>query len=1153
MVDDRDLAQHLAHDDLDVLVVDRHTLRAVDALHAVDDLELHGTHALDAKNFLRVDVADVELLTELDVLTVFDQQRCATQHRVGDRLVTVVGGQDDAASAIRVLDGDATGGLGDRGRTLGGAGLEQLGDAGQTLGDVIRRGDTTGVEGAHRQLGSGLTDRLGRDDADGLADVDEQTGRERAAVAGGADADRGLAREHRAHLDVVHPGREQRVEQHVTDVGAGLGHDGALGVHRVSREAASVDRVLDVAVERPGAVGTLGRDRHVEALGGAAVGLADDDILRDVHQTTGEVAGVGGAECGVGQTLAGTVGRDEVLGHGEALLVGVHDRARDDLTLRVRHEATHTGDLANLHPVTTSTRRHHAVDVVVAGEVGLHGLGHLGGRLVPDLDELLATLGVGREALVELVLNLRGLLLVAGDDRGLGRRGHNVRKRDGHTGAGGPVEAGVLDAVERGRDIHLGVALGEVVDDRRDAALVGDILDVGVVLRKRLVEERATEGRLQQVGASLNEALGCLAVGEVEVLETDAHLGVEIQSVLVEGKDRLGHRRERPALAGRTLLERRQVVQTDDHVLRGQGHRATVGRLEDVVRREHEHAGLGLSLDRQRQVHGHLVTVEVGVERRADERVQLDRLALDELRLEGLDAETVKRGRAVEQHGTLADDLLEHVPDLRTRPLHHALGALDVLRVAQVDEALDHERLEQLERHLLGQTALVQLELRADDDDRAARVVHALAEQVLAEPALLALEHVAERLERAVAGARDGTTAAAVVEQRVDGLLQHALLVVDDDLGSPEVEKATQTVVAVDDTTVEVVEVGGREAATVELHHRAQLRRDHRNDLEHHRGRRVAGLQERVDDAQTLDRADLLLALAVGDLVVQVDALGLQVERLQTLLDGLGPHVRLEVGTEAVLQLLEDRVLGLEVADLQAAEVIPHALQLGDLLVERLAGLSHLLLGAILDATLLVALRALGLEGREVLFELGEALGDANVALALERLDLEVDLVLEAGKVGVATLLIHRDDHVGGEVDDLLEVLRRHVEQVAEAAGHTLEVPDVRDRRGELDVAHALATHGGLGDLHAAALAHDALEAHALVLAARALPVAARSEDLLSEEAVLLGLERAVVDGLGLLHLAVRPTTDVVSGGQADLDFVKRVNVEHLFFSLRKL
>ena len=136
-------------------------------------------------------------------------------------------------------------------------------------------------------------------------------------------------------------------------------------------------------------------------------------------------------------------------------------------------------------------------------------------------------------------------------------------------------------------------------------------------------------------------------------------------------------------------------------------------------------------------------------------------------------------------------------------------------------------------------------------------------------------------------------------------------------------------------------------------------------------------------------------------------------------------------------------------------------------------------------------------------------------------------------------LLVDRDDHVGGEVDDLLEVLRRHVEQVAETGRNTLEVPDVRDGSGELDVAHALTTHGGLGDLDAAALADDALEADTLVLAAGALPVAGGSEDLLAEQTVLLGLEGAVVDGLGLLDLAVRPTTDVVGGGETDAKLIE--------------
>ena len=114
----------------------------------------------------------------------------------------------------------------------------------------------------------------------------------------------------------------------------------------------------------------------------------------------------------------------------------------------------------------------------------------------------------------------------------------------------------------------------------------------------------------------------------------------------------------------------------------------------------------------------------------------------------------------------------------------------------------------------------------------------------------------------------------------------------------------------------------------------------------------------------------------------RISALGLEVERLQALLDRLGAHVGLEVHAEAVLQLVEDGVLGLEVADLEVAEVLPDALELGDLLVEGLAGLRHLLLGAVLGATLLVALGALRLEGGEVVLELLEAVGDAGVALA---------------------------------------------------------------------------------------------------------------------------------------------------------------------------
>ena len=59
--------QHLADDDLDVLVVDRHALRAVDLLDLVDQVQLHRTRAHDAQHLVRVDGAVVQLLADVDV------------------------------------------------------------------------------------------------------------------------------------------------------------------------------------------------------------------------------------------------------------------------------------------------------------------------------------------------------------------------------------------------------------------------------------------------------------------------------------------------------------------------------------------------------------------------------------------------------------------------------------------------------------------------------------------------------------------------------------------------------------------------------------------------------------------------------------------------------------------------------------------------------------------------------------------------------------------------------------------------------------------------------------------------------------------------------------------------------------------------------
>ena len=90
-----------------------------------------------------------------------------------------------------------------------------------------------------------------------------------------------------------------------------------------------------------------------------------------------------------------------------------------------------------------------------------------------------------------------------------------------------------------------------------------------------------------------------------------------------------------------------EVITTENHILRRRHNRLTVGKFKNIVGSEHKESRLCLSLDGKRNVNSHLVAVEVGVERAADERMKFDRSALDKNRLERLNGQTVKRRRAV--------------------------------------------------------------------------------------------------------------------------------------------------------------------------------------------------------------------------------------------------------------------------------------------------------------------------------------------------------------------------------------------------------------------------------------------------------------------------------------------------------------------------
>ena len=200
-------------------------------------------------------------------------------------------------------------------------------------------------------------------------------------------------------------------------------------------------------------------------------------------------------------------------------------------------------------------------------------------------------------------------------------------------------------------------------------------------------------------------------------------------------------------------------------------------------------------------------------------------------------------------------------------------------------------------------------ELGADDDHRTARVVHALAEEVLAETPLLALEHVAQALERTVTLAADGAGAAAVVEQRVDGFLEHSLFVAEDHFRRLDLDELLEPVVPVDDAPVQIVQIGGGEPTALERDEGPQFRRKHRDDVDDHPLGLVVGVAERLDDLEPLQQVLLPLHGRLQlDLAPQVFGEVVEVYRLEELANRLGAHHRLEL--LALLAKLGVRVLG---------------------------------------------------------------------------------------------------------------------------------------------------------------------------------------------------------------------------------------------------
>ncbi len=116
-------------------------------------------------------------------------------------------------------------------------------------------------------------------------------------------------------------------------------------------------------------------------------------------------------------------------------------------------------------------------------------------------------------------------------------------------------------------------------------------------------------------------------------------------------------------------------------------------------------------------MNSHLVTIEVGVEGRTHERVQLDSITFNQTRPECLNTLTVKRRCTVKKHVLAGNCLFENLPYLWYTVFDQAACTTDVEGELAREKTLDDEWAEEFKHHVLWKPAFIERQIRSHDDN----------------------------------------------------------------------------------------------------------------------------------------------------------------------------------------------------------------------------------------------------------------------------------------------------------------------------------------------------------------------------------------------------------------------------------------------------
>ena len=156
----------------------------------------------------------------------------------------------------------------------------------------------------------------------------------------------------------------------------------------------------------------------------AAIEHRDDHVLCDVSKFTSQVTGVSRLQSRIRETLPGTVSRAEVFKNRQSFTEVGLDRSLNNLTVRLRHQAPHTGQLGDLTHTAPGTGVGHQIDRVeidfAVANVRLQLFHHLIGDqfpgMRPGVDDVVVTFAVCNQTTLIVPVEARNPFLCISQD-----------------------------------------------------------------------------------------------------------------------------------------------------------------------------------------------------------------------------------------------------------------------------------------------------------------------------------------------------------------------------------------------------------------------------------------------------------------------------------------------------------------------------------------------------------------------------------------------------------------------------------------------------------------------------------------------------------------------------------------------------------------